>query len=93
MVGGPGDHTQIVSDQHQREGTVALVVGFSIAVAAALAFALVIRAFDLQPQAFEDGLRPVSDDIPRLRGRPAPGSVTRVGWMRAWDRRVGGTRG
>ena len=41
----------------------ALVVGFSIAVVAALAFALVIRAFDLQPQAFEDGLRPVSDLI------------------------------
>ena len=41
----------------------ALVVGFAIAIVAAVVFALVIRVFDLQPRAFEHGVRPVSDLI------------------------------
>ena len=46
-----------------RQGLMALVVGFAIAIVAAVAFALVIRVFDLQPRAFEHGVRPVSDLI------------------------------
>jgi uncharacterized hydrophobic protein (TIGR00271 family) len=46
-----------------RQGLVALVVGFSIAIAVSLVFSLVIRGFDLQPRAFSLGIRPVSDLI------------------------------
>jgi len=46
-----------------RRGLVVLAVGFLIAVLAALAFGMVIRALDLQPRAFDLGVRPVSDLI------------------------------
>ncbi|NGO74207.1 DUF389 domain-containing protein [Streptomyces sp. YC504] len=38
----------------------ALVIGFALAVAATFAFAALVRAFDLQPLAYENGVRPVS---------------------------------
>jgi uncharacterized hydrophobic protein (TIGR00271 family) len=41
----------------------ALLFGFALAIAVTLLFSLVIRAFDLQPRAFELGIRPVSDLI------------------------------
>jgi uncharacterized hydrophobic protein (TIGR00271 family) len=44
-------------------GLRALVGGFLLAIIATLLFGLVIRAFDLQPRAFELGIRPVSDLI------------------------------
>lgn len=46
-----------------RQGLMALLVGFLLAVAATFLFALVVRGFDLQPTAFELGLRPVSNLI------------------------------
>lgn len=46
-----------------RQGAAALVVGFSLAVVAALLLSLVIRAADLQPLAYELGIRPVSSLI------------------------------
>ena len=46
-----------------RRGLNALVFGFALAIAVTLLFSLVIRAFDLQPRAFEIGIRPVSDLI------------------------------
>ncbi|WP_406451876.1 DUF389 domain-containing protein [Streptomyces sp. NBC_01622] len=45
------------------QGLVALLVGFLMAVAATLLFALLVRGFGLQPRAFELGLRPVSNLI------------------------------
>ena len=51
-----------------RRGLFALLVGFSIAIAATLLFGLAIRAADLEPTAFTDGVRPVSNliDTPDL---------------------------
>jgi uncharacterized hydrophobic protein (TIGR00271 family) len=46
-----------------RAGLSALTVGFTLAVLATFLFSLVIRGLDLQPQAFDRGLRPVSDLI------------------------------
>jgi uncharacterized hydrophobic protein (TIGR00271 family) len=46
-----------------RQGLVALLVGFSVAIVVSLLFSLVIRAFDLQPRAFSLGIRPVSNLI------------------------------
>jgi uncharacterized hydrophobic protein (TIGR00271 family) len=46
-----------------RRGLEALLVGFLLAIAVTLVFSLLIRAFDLQPRAFELGIRPVSDLI------------------------------
>jgi uncharacterized hydrophobic protein (TIGR00271 family) len=46
-----------------RRGLNALLFGFALAIAVTLLFSLVIRAFDLQPRAFEIGIRPVSDLI------------------------------
>ncbi len=46
-----------------RTGLAALFVGFVLAIAATLVFALVIRGLDLQPRAFDAGIRPVSDLI------------------------------
>jgi uncharacterized hydrophobic protein (TIGR00271 family) len=46
-----------------RRGLNALLLGFALAIAVTLLFSLVIRAFDLQPRAFELGIRPVSDLI------------------------------
>ena len=46
-----------------RRGLNALLFGFALAIAVTLVFSLVIRAFDLQPHAFELGIRPVSDLI------------------------------
>ncbi len=46
-----------------RRGLNALVFGFALAIAVTLLFSLVIRAFALQPRAFELGIRPVSDLI------------------------------
>ncbi|GGN92357.1 membrane protein [Streptomyces albiflavescens] len=43
-----------------RKGLTALLVGFLLAIAATLLFALLVRGFGLQPPAFELGLRPVS---------------------------------
>jgi uncharacterized membrane protein len=40
---------------------IALVVGFTVAIAVTLIFALCIRAFGLQSHAFEVGIRPVSN--------------------------------
>jgi len=45
------------------QGLMALLVGFSLTVAATLLFALLVRGFGLQPEAFELGLRPVSNLI------------------------------
>jgi uncharacterized hydrophobic protein (TIGR00271 family) len=44
-------------------GLRALVVGFLMAIVASLVFSLVVHAFDLQPTAFDRGIRPVSDLI------------------------------
>lgn len=71
MVVGPeyGAITSIALgiDRHSRprvrQGFVALLVGFLLAVAATLLFALLVRGFGLQPRAFELGLRPVSNLI------------------------------
>ena len=53
--------------EHRRRralrGLVALTVGFVIAILASLAFGIVIRGLDLQPRAFDLGIRPVSDLI------------------------------
>jgi uncharacterized hydrophobic protein (TIGR00271 family) len=46
-----------------RRGLTALLVGFLLAIGVTLLFSLVIRAFALQPRAFELGIRPVSDLI------------------------------
>ncbi|MDH6627224.1 putative hydrophobic protein (TIGR00271 family) [Streptomyces sp. LBL] len=46
-----------------QQGLMALLVGFSPAVAATFLFALLVRGFGLQPEAFELGLRPVSNLI------------------------------
>jgi uncharacterized hydrophobic protein (TIGR00271 family) len=46
-----------------RRGSAALVFGFLLAILVTLVFSLVIRAFDLEPRAFELGLRPVADLI------------------------------
>jgi uncharacterized hydrophobic protein (TIGR00271 family) len=46
-----------------KRGLNALILGFLLAIAVTLLFSLVIRGFDLQPRAFEDGIRPVSDLI------------------------------
>jgi uncharacterized hydrophobic protein (TIGR00271 family) len=46
-----------------RQAVVALLTGFSLAVAGALLLSLAIRAFDLQPLKYELGLRPVSSLI------------------------------
>jgi uncharacterized hydrophobic protein (TIGR00271 family) len=51
------DHKRI------RAGTVALVVGFLIAIVVTLLFSLVVRALGLEPEAFSRGIRPVSDLI------------------------------
>ncbi|WP_328477605.1 DUF389 domain-containing protein [Streptomyces sp. NBC_00377] len=45
------------------QGLLALLVGFVLAVAATLLFALLVRGFGLQPEAFELGVRPVSNLI------------------------------
>jgi uncharacterized hydrophobic protein (TIGR00271 family) len=44
-------------------GLRALVVGFLFAIVASLLFSLIVHAFDLQPTAFDRGVRPVSDLI------------------------------
>ncbi|MFE6843750.1 DUF389 domain-containing protein [Streptomyces sp. NPDC057686] len=46
-----------------RQGLAALAAGFALAVAATFLFGLLVRAFDLQPKAFELGIRPVSNLI------------------------------
>ena len=46
-----------------RRGLTALFFGFLLAIAVTLVFSLVIRAFALEPRAFELGIRPVSDLI------------------------------
>jgi uncharacterized hydrophobic protein (TIGR00271 family) len=46
-----------------RRGLSALFFGFLLAIAVTLVFSLVIRAFELEPRAFELGIRPVSDLI------------------------------
>jgi uncharacterized hydrophobic protein (TIGR00271 family) len=46
-----------------RRGLNALLLGFALAIVVTFAFSLVIRAFDLQPRAFELGIRPVADLI------------------------------
>jgi uncharacterized hydrophobic protein (TIGR00271 family) len=46
-----------------RVGLRALVIGFLFAIVASLLFSLVVHAFDLQPTAYERGIRPVSDLI------------------------------
>lgn len=46
-----------------RRGLNALAFGFTLAIAVTLLFSLVIRVFDLEPRAFELGVRPVSDLI------------------------------
>ena len=46
-----------------RRGLNALFFGFLLAIVVTLLFSLVIRVFDLQPRAFEIGIRPVSDLI------------------------------
>ena len=71
MVVGPeyGAITSIALgiDHHSgpriRQGFMALLVGFLLAIAATLLFALLVRGFGLQPRAFELGLRPVSSLI------------------------------
>ncbi|MFG3055163.1 DUF389 domain-containing protein [Kitasatospora sp. NPDC048239] len=71
MVVGP-EYGAIVSialgidqgDRHRiRQGLVALVAGFLLAVAVTYLFSVLIRAFDLQSRAFNAGLRPVSNLI------------------------------
>ena len=71
MVVGPeyGAIINVALGIHEREpsrvrhGLTVLVVGFLIAIIAALAFGVVIRALDLQPRAFDLGIRPVSNLI------------------------------
>jgi uncharacterized hydrophobic protein (TIGR00271 family) len=46
-----------------RRGLNALLFGFALAIAVTLVFSLLIRAFDLQPRAYELGIRPVADLI------------------------------
>ncbi len=46
-----------------RRGLAALLVGFLLAVAAALLFGLLVRGFGLQPRAFDLVIRPVSNLI------------------------------
>jgi uncharacterized hydrophobic protein (TIGR00271 family) len=46
-----------------REGLRALVIGFALAIVASFLFSLIVHGFDLQPQAFDRGIRPVSDLI------------------------------
>lgn len=46
-----------------RQGLMALLVGFALAVAATFLFSLLVRGFELQPRAFELGVRPVSNLI------------------------------
>jgi uncharacterized hydrophobic protein (TIGR00271 family) len=46
-----------------RRGLNALLLGFALAIAVTLVFSLLIRAFDLQPRAYELGIRPVADLI------------------------------
>ncbi|WP_330308575.1 MULTISPECIES: DUF389 domain-containing protein [unclassified Streptomyces] len=46
-----------------RQGLMALLVGFLLAIAATYLFSLLVRGFGLQPRAFELGLRPVSNLI------------------------------
>jgi uncharacterized hydrophobic protein (TIGR00271 family) len=46
-----------------RQGLTALLVGFTLAVAATFLFALLVRGLGLQPEAFELGIRPVSNLI------------------------------
>ncbi|MFF7595018.1 DUF389 domain-containing protein [Streptomyces mirabilis] len=46
-----------------RQGLMALLVGFTLAVAATFLFSLLVRGFGLQPRAFELGVRPVSNLI------------------------------
>ena len=46
-----------------RRGTVALTAGFLLAIAATFLFSVLIRAFGFQSEAFDLGLRPVSDLI------------------------------
>jgi uncharacterized hydrophobic protein (TIGR00271 family) len=46
-----------------KRGLNALLFGFLLAIVVTLLFSLVIRAFDLEPRAFEVGIRPVSDLI------------------------------
>ncbi|WP_406192905.1 DUF389 domain-containing protein [Streptomyces sp. NBC_01017] len=49
------------SRRRVREGVRALLVGFSLAIVATLGFAAVARGFGLQSEAFDLGLRPVSN--------------------------------
>jgi uncharacterized hydrophobic protein (TIGR00271 family) len=55
----------ITTHEHRRvrAGAVALGEGFLIAIVAALAFSIVVRAFGLEPDAFRLGIRPVSSLI------------------------------
>jgi uncharacterized hydrophobic protein (TIGR00271 family) len=46
-----------------RRGLNALLFGFALAIAVTLVFSLLIRAFDLQPRAYQLGIRPVADLI------------------------------
>ncbi|HWC38658.1 MAG TPA: DUF389 domain-containing protein [Acidimicrobiales bacterium] len=46
-----------------RRGLRALAVGFAIAILASLVFSLIVHGFELQPRAFDRGIRPVSDLI------------------------------
>jgi uncharacterized hydrophobic protein (TIGR00271 family) len=46
-----------------REGLRALVIGFALAIVASFLFSLIVHGFDLQPQSFDRGIRPVSDLI------------------------------
>jgi uncharacterized hydrophobic protein (TIGR00271 family) len=46
-----------------RRGLSALLFGFLLAIVVTLLFSVAIRALDLQPRAFEAGIRPVSDLI------------------------------
>ena len=46
-----------------RRGLNALLFGFALAIAVTLVFSLLIRVFDLQPRAYELGIRPVADLI------------------------------
>jgi uncharacterized hydrophobic protein (TIGR00271 family) len=50
-------------DEPIKRGLNALIFGFLLAIVVTLLFSLVIRAFDLEPRAFEVGIRPVSDLI------------------------------
>ncbi|HEX6476399.1 MAG TPA: DUF389 domain-containing protein [Acidimicrobiales bacterium] len=52
-----GEHARV------RQGLRALVVGFVLAILASFLFSLVVHGLDLQPRAFDAGVRPVSDLI------------------------------